>query len=164
VQIELAPGGPQESAGLPVLPLPRTMPSPAGAVVIVPVCVPATWPAADAVIVGFPGVVDPYQNVTVLSPLGIVTLVTGAAANCVVPKVAPLDVLLVRSTVCDPPVVIGLPEPVWRRTVMGPRFGVLEVAPDTAGELITSVSVSMVSVKLWVPFGLTPFATSMHTV
>ena len=81
VQVELAPGGPQESAGLPVLPLPSTMPSPAGAVVIVSICVPATWPAADAVIVGFPGVVDPYQNVTLLSPLGIVTLVTGAAAN-----------------------------------------------------------------------------------
>jgi hypothetical protein len=60
--------------------------------------------------------------------------------------------------------VIGVPEPVWRRTVIGPRFGVLDVAPDTAPELITSVSVSIVSVNFWVVFGLTLFAALTHTV
>jgi hypothetical protein len=60
--------------------------------------------------------------------------------------------------------VIGVPEPVWRRTVIGPRLGVLDVAPDTAVELITRVSESIVSVNFWVPFGLTPFAALMHAV
>jgi hypothetical protein len=94
----------------------------------------------------------------------MITLVTDAEVNCVVPKLALLGGLLVRSTVRAPPDVIGLPEPVWRRTVIGPRLGVLDVAPDTAGELITSVSVSTVSVNFWVAFGLTPFAALTHGV
>jgi hypothetical protein len=60
--------------------------------------------------------------------------------------------------------VIEVPEPVWRRTVIGPRLGVLDVAPDAAVELITSVSVSIVSVNFCMPFGLTPLAALMHTV
>jgi hypothetical protein len=59
---------------------------------------------------------------------------------------------------------MGVPDPVWRRTVIGPRFGVLDVAPDTAVELITSVSVSIVSVNVWVVFGLTPFTALTQTV
>jgi hypothetical protein len=60
--------------------------------------------------------------------------------------------------------VIGVPEPFWRRTVIGPRFGVLDVAPETAVELITRVSESIVSVNFWVLFGLAPFAALTHTV
>jgi hypothetical protein len=66
LQVELAVGGPQETTGLPVLPVASAMPSPAGAVVIVSNCGPATKPVADAVIVGLPVVVDPYQKVAVL--------------------------------------------------------------------------------------------------
>ena len=40
LQVDFAAGGPQEIAGLPVLPVPRTMPSPAGAVVVVALCAP----------------------------------------------------------------------------------------------------------------------------
>ncbi len=60
--------------------------------------------------------------------------------------------------------MIGAPEPVWRRTVMGPRFGVFDAAPDTAVELITSVSVAIVRVNVWVATGAMPFAALMHTV
>jgi hypothetical protein len=94
----------------------------------------------------------------------MVTLGTGVEANCVDPKVAPLDGPLVRFTVRAPPAVTGVPEPVWRRTVIGPRLGVLDAAPDTAVELITSVSAAIVSVNLWVLSGGTPFAALMHTV
>ena len=94
----------------------------------------------------------------------MVTLVTCADANCVVPKEAPLDELLVRFTVRAPPVVIEPPEPVWRRTVIGPRFGVLDSAPETAGELITRVSVAIVSVNVWVRFAPVPSVALMHTV
>ena len=94
----------------------------------------------------------------------MVTLVTGADANCVVPKEAALGELLVRCTVRASPVTIGLPEPVWRLTVIGPRFGVLDVAPETAGELITRVSVATVSVNIWVPVVPLPFVALRHTV
>ena len=94
----------------------------------------------------------------------MVTLVTRAEANWVVPKVAPLEGLLVRFTVRALPVVTGVPEPVWRRTVIGPRFGVLDVAPDTGVELITRVSGSIVSANFWMLFGLAPFAALTHTV
>ena len=40
----------------------------------------------------------------------------------------------------------------------------LEVAPDTAEELITSDSVSILSVNVWVLCGPTPFVAPMHTV
>ena len=114
-------------------------------------------------IVGLAGAVDPNQNVAVLCPLGMVTPVTDAVENCAVPKVAPGE-LLVRFTVIAPPVVIGPPAPVWRRTVIGPRFGVPDVAPETAGEIKTSFSVVIVRVNVWVAFGPTPFAALMHTV
>jgi hypothetical protein len=77
----------------------------------------------------------------------MVTLVTGADVNCVAPKEAPFGELLVRFTVRAPPVVIELPEPVWRRTVIGPRFGVLDTAPEAAGGLMTRASVSIESVN-----------------
>jgi hypothetical protein len=94
----------------------------------------------------------------------MVTLVTGAAANWIVPKVAPVEGLLARFTIRAPPVVIGVPEPLWRRTVIGPRLGVPDVAPETAAELITSVSVLIVSVNTWVASGATLFTPLMHTV
>ena len=59
-----------------------------------------------------PGVLDPYQNVAVLCPLGIVTFVTDAIANWVVPKDTPFAALLDRLTVSASPVAIGDPEPV----------------------------------------------------
>jgi hypothetical protein len=54
--------------------------------------------------------------------------------------------------------------------VIGPRLGVLDVAPDTAAELITSDAAvtsdaaAIVSVNFWVPFAPTPFAALMHAV
>jgi hypothetical protein len=48
--------------------------------------------------------------------------------------------------------------------MIGPRFGVLDVAPDTGVELITRVSGSIVSVNFWMLFGLAPFAALTHTV
>jgi hypothetical protein len=59
-----------------------------------------------------PEALDPYQNVAVLCPLGIVTFVTDAVANWVVPKDAPFAALLDRFTVSASLVVIGAPEPV----------------------------------------------------
>jgi hypothetical protein len=94
----------------------------------------------------------------------MVTFVTGADANCVVPKEVPFGELLVRCTVRAPPVVMELPEPLWRRTVIGPRFGVLDPAPETAGELMTRDSVSIVSVNVWVLLAPVLSVAVRHTV
>jgi hypothetical protein len=78
----------------------------------------------------------------------MVTLVSGVDENWVDPNVAPAA-LLVRLTVSAPPVEIGAPEAVWRATVIGPRFEVLDVAPDTAGDVMTRLPVVIVRVKVW---------------
>lgn len=60
--------------------------------------------------------------------------------------------------------MIELPEPVWRRTVIGPRFGVLDTAPEAAEGLMTRVSVSIVSANFWVLFAPVLSVALRHTV
>jgi hypothetical protein len=130
-------------------------------VVIVSCWLPEAYPVAAAPIDGVPVAVDPYQNVAALCPLGMVTLVIGVDANCVVPNTEPGP--LVRSTVRGLPEMIGAPTAFWSRTVIGPRLGVLDVAPDTGGELKTTVPIPMVSMNCWVAPGPMPFRALMQT-
>jgi hypothetical protein len=170
-QESLVPGGLQESIAptLPLLsPVPACPPAsarlrPAGAVVIVAACVPGVKPDAATVRTELPPVVEPYQKVAELSPLGMVTVVTDDEANWVVPNVAPLDPLAVRFTVRAPPVVIGVPELVCRRTTIGPRFGLVDSAPMTAGEVNIRAGVVMVSVSCWVESGPMPLVALTQT-
>ena len=47
---------------------------------------------------------------------------------------------------------------------MAPRFGVLEVDPETAVEVMTNLPVSIVRVNVWVALGFTPLLALMQNV
>jgi hypothetical protein len=137
------------------------MPRPAGAAVIVSCCEPLTKLGAVSVSVGVPVFVSPYQNVAELAPFGIVTVVTDAP-NCEAPKLFPADEL--ESVTTTLPVVMGVPLAVCRCTVIGPRFGVADVAPDTALLVMTRLPLLTVSVKVCVADGVTPLVAVRHSV
>jgi hypothetical protein len=98
---------------------------------------------ANRVTAGGPVLLSPYQKVAVLVPLAMLTVVSVVVVNCEAPNFPPAE-LLERFTVKAPPVVIGVPAPFTRCTVIPvprvalPRFGVADEDPDTAGVVNTS--------------------------
>jgi hypothetical protein len=98
--------------------------------------VPLVNPVADAVMVGVPALVSPYQKFVVLFPELIDTEVVGAPF-CVVENTALPAVFEDRFTVIAD--VVALPKASCSCTVIGPRLAEGEAVPDTAALVMTSL-------------------------
>jgi hypothetical protein len=102
--------------------------------VIVCACVADVRPDEDAVIVGAPALVSPYQNDIDDDPAEIDTDATADPPDEAANTAVPVE-LEDRFTGIPEPAVTGLPAASWRCTVRGPSVAVDDAAPDTADEV-----------------------------